>query len=154
MPYSIERVGKGVALVLSGAFFGGTVAYWLKRRPRQAEPEDYSLIRQNSVPRQSKSWSPLKYDKAGVITDLTLECSLPYNMAVGGGTDDSVAVSTCTLHRSIQITDIVHEKLKTQRVSGIPGIYFGDLINIVSIHYLRIFESGKAQQFPLNFIHH
>ena len=74
---------------------------------------------------------PWQVDKAGVITDLVLDCSLPYNMAVGGGTDRSIQVTTCTLHRSAQITGIIHRKLRSQEVSGIPGIYFGDLVDLI-----------------------
>ena len=74
---------------------------------------------------------PRQVDKAGVITDLVLDCSLPYNMAVGGGTDRSIQVTTCTLHRSAQITGILHGKLRSQEVSGIPGIYFGDLVDLI-----------------------
>ena len=53
---------------------------------------------------------PLHCSEAGVITDLCLDASLPYNMSIGGTheTDgDSVHVTSCCIHRSIQITDIV-----------------------------------------------
>ena len=95
---------------------------------RQAAGDEEPVTRTESSAYVTKCWTPLKVDKAGVITDLVLDASLPYNMSVGGGTDASIHVTTCTLHRSHQITNIIHGKLRSQAVSGIPGVYFGDLV--------------------------
>lgn len=64
-----------------------------------------------------------------MVSDMTLVCSIPMTLTTGQNGPGSLSV--CSVYHSNIITEAIHKRLRTTQVSGIPGIYFGDIVNLV-----------------------
>ena len=76
-----------------------------------------------------------------MVTDMKLTCSLPMTILNDNG--EATCQTICNIYYSRIITDVIHRRLRTTKVSGIPDIFFGDIVNIILNRGMgRVFING------------
>eukprot|EP00440_Ansanella_granifera_P038663 gb/GFBE01041950.1/.p1 GENE.gb/GFBE01041950.1/~~gb/GFBE01041950.1/.p1 ORF type:complete len:428 (+),score=86.86 gb/GFBE01041950.1/:1-1284(+) len=145
---------------LSGAVVGGALvaaAFWLELRSSTATKEKRPATRlpDGAVdgPRSSEvpasgaetpgiglvsesplwhsGWSKPKVEKAGIAPQVTLMATLPYTVQPHVDESAEMLLTTCNVYFAPSIQEMVHTVLRTREVAGIPGVTFGDIIDIV-----------------------
>lgn len=89
-------------------------------------------------------WAEPKVEKAGVAAPhVTLLATLPYTVQPHADEQPEMLLTTCNIYRAPSIQELIHHVLRTREVAGIPGVMFGDVVDLVlNKGASRVYVSG------------
>eukprot|EP00933_Yihiella_yeosuensis_P034595 TRINITY_DN28075_c0_g1_i1.p1 TRINITY_DN28075_c0_g1~~TRINITY_DN28075_c0_g1_i1.p1 ORF type:complete len:444 (+),score=76.56 TRINITY_DN28075_c0_g1_i1:59-1333(+) len=76
-------------------------------------------------------WAKPKVEKAGIAPHVTLVATLPYTVQPHAEEQPEMLLTTCNVYAAPSIKEMVHDVLRTREVAGVPGVTFGDIVDIV-----------------------